>query len=633
MRANLKEKWGRITRMKRFTKIAAGVMSLTMLLSFCSCSSHKTHSGREYSDEESKPELRTTEVTVPPDLTEPTEPSDVSDPTKPTPTPAPTYNRGNGITDMTMFIALVGSEKNYDNEICEIIAEKTGVRVTESYLTGITTDEAIDTIIASGQYPDFIYAGSESYKLYENGSLVAWDPYLEIYPELKALYSDDEWDMFRQDDGHIYWANVFENHYGKNTETVHNGCAFWIQVRVLEWAGYPEIETLDQYFELLEKYTEANPEMPDGSAVIPYTTLCESWRYYSIECAPMYLDGYPNEGSAIVNIDDGPYDPVVVDYNTIDTAQKYFKKLNEEYNKGMIDPDFATQNYDEYIAKLSTGRVLGMCDYYWDFAYSLMGEYTQYRTASDGSTYTLSDIGCDYVPLGLVAEEGMSQQWHAYEEQRDYSSGTAVTIGCIDPDLAFKFMNDLLSQEVHDLRFWGVEGKDYFVDDAGLFYRTPEMRANWIDSSFEAMHTCEYSYLPNWHGMSRDGINRMRPEEQPSEYKSSLPEAVVRCFEAYDADNYVEFIGSEYVERMPWTPLYTWSNNLTQDTMEGRVWQAMGECKHKWLPQLVMSKDFDSTWKKYQAEYYQLNIDAFIDAAQEEVYRRLNDALEKGWSI
>jgi len=59
----------------------------------------------------------------------------------------------------------------------------------------------------------------------------------------------------------------------------------------------------------------------------------------------------------------------------------------------------------------------------------------------------------------------------------------------------------------------------------------------------------------------------------------------------------------------------------------------MGECKHKWLPELVRSKDFDSAWEKYQAEYYQLNIDAFIDAAQEEVYRRLNDALSKGWSV
>ena len=42
------------------------------------------------------------------------------------------------------------------------------------------------------------------------------------------------------------------------------------------------------------------------------------------------------------------------------TAVKYFKKLNEEYQKGIVDPESFTQTYDEYISKLSTGRVLGM---------------------------------------------------------------------------------------------------------------------------------------------------------------------------------------------------------------------------------------------------------------------------------
>ena len=122
-------------------------------------------------------------------------------------------------------------------------------------------------------------------------------------------------------------------------------------------------------------------------------------------------------------------------------------------------------------------------------------------------------------------------------------------------------------------------------------------------------------------------------EEQPSEYKSTLPEAVVRCFEAYGADNYVDFIGSEYVERMPWTPLYTWSNNLSYDTPEGLAWQQIGECKHKWLPQLVTSRDFDKSWKQYMDEYAKCNPELFIAAAQEEVYNRLNDALSRGWSI
>ena len=58
----------------------------------------------------------------------------------------------------------------------------------------------------------------------------------------------------------------------------------------------------------------------------------------------------------------------VLDYNTSDTAVAYFRKLNEEYQKGIVDPESFTQSYDEYISKLSTGRVLGMIDQWWDFS-------------------------------------------------------------------------------------------------------------------------------------------------------------------------------------------------------------------------------------------------------------------------
>ena len=51
------------------------------------------------------------------------------------------------ITDFTMFIAMPGSEINDGNEIQELIAQKTGVRVKETWLTGQTAEEAIGTII------------------------------------------------------------------------------------------------------------------------------------------------------------------------------------------------------------------------------------------------------------------------------------------------------------------------------------------------------------------------------------------------------------------------------------------------------------------------------------------------------
>ncbi len=508
------------------------------------------------------------------------------------------------IIDMTMFTAMPGSEINDGNEIQEIIAKKTGVRVKETWLTGQTDAEAIGTIIAGGEYPDFINGGDAMKALYDADALVAWDDYIDQYPNIKEMYSDEEWDRFRQDDGHIYWANVFQNSYGEDKSTTHNDEAFWIQVRVLEWAGYPKIETLDDYFKVLEDYAAANPTMEDGTSNIPYTILCEDWRYFCIENAGQFLDGYPNDGSVIVDTDNMK----IVDYNTTETTKRYFNKLNEEYNKGMIDPEFATQTYDEYIAKLSTGAVLGMCDQWWDFANTVNDVFKQQG---------LDAKGCNYVPLGLTIDPGMDQMWHTYGDTMNVSSGIAITTSCQDVDAAFRFMNDLLDQEIHDLRFWGVEGVDYQVDDNGLYYRTEEQRLQASDTAYKASHICAYSYFPQWLGTSKDGINAMQPGYQTSEFQSSLAEPLIKCFDAYGVDNYVEMIGSVVKETGPWFPMYSVSNNFTTDTPGGVAWTKMGEVKHEWLPKVVMSADFDGIWSDYMSAYEAVSPEDFIAEMQE----------------
>lgn len=513
------------------------------------------------------------------------------------------------IIDFTMFSAMPGAEINDGNEIQELIAEKTGVRVKETWLTGQTDAEAIGTIIAGGEYPDFINGGEAMKALYDAGALVAWDDYLDKYPNLKEMYSEEEWDKFRQDDGKIYWANVFQNTYGEDKSTTHNDEAFWVQAKVLEWAGYPRIKTLDQYFELLTSYTEANPAMEDGTEYIPYTILCEDWRYFCIENAPQFLDGYPNDGSVIVDVDNMK----IVDYNTTDTAVKYFKKLNEEYNKGNIDPEFATQTYDEYISKLSTGRVLGMCDQWWDFAYTVNDVFKQQG---------LDLQGCNYVPLGLTIEEGMENQWHSYGDTINNSSGIAVTTSCSDVEAAFQFMNALLDHEIHDLRFWGIEGVDYLVDEDGLYYRTEEMRANAADTEYKASHLCTYSYFPQWLGTSKDGKNAMQPTQQTSEFFDSLAEPLVKCFEAYGVTTYVDMIGSAKVEVGAWYPMYSFSNAMTTQTPGGVAWTRMGEVKHEWLPKVVMADSFDSAWEEYMKNYQAANPQDFLAEMQEELDRR-----------
>lgn len=517
-----------------------------------------------------------------------------------------------GVKEFTAFFAVPGSEINDDNEIQQIIADKTGVKVKETWLTGQTAEEAVGMMITGGELPDFICGGSGQSQLYDADVLVALDDYLDDYPNIKNFFTQQQWDQLRQDDGHIYWIPQFSNIKGEEKVCTHNDEAFWIQARVLKWADYPEIRTMDQYFDLIERYNEANPTMEDGTENIPYTILCDDWRYFCLENAPQFLDGYPNDGSCIVD----PETLTVIDYNTTDTAVKYFQKLNEEYQKGIVDPESFTQTYDEYIAKLSTGRVLGMIDQWWDFAY----------TAGDAIKQAGLDAqGCDYIPLPITIDESVKNQWHCSGGVLNVSDGLAITTSCEDVEAALQFVDDLLSQDIHNLRFWGVEGVDYNVDDNGEFYRTEEQRTRAVDTAYKASHTCTYSYFPQYSGTSDDGINANKPDGQANEFFDGLNDDVKEAFSAYGAETYVDMIGTNEAPGA-WYPMWSYSNSFTTDTEGGMAWNKIGEIKHEYLPQVVMAKDFDAAWAEYMDAYNSCDPGAFIGELQAELDKRMEEA-------
>ena len=121
------------------------------------------------------------------------------------------------ILNLSMFITMPGSEINDDNEIAQMIAEKYGVRVKETWLTGQTASEATGTLIASDEYPDLIDSDDMSL-LVDAGALLPLDEYIDKYPEFKEKwFTEDEWEKFRQPDGHIYCINPFGNNKGEST--------------------------------------------------------------------------------------------------------------------------------------------------------------------------------------------------------------------------------------------------------------------------------------------------------------------------------------------------------------------------------------------------------------------------------
>lgn len=511
------------------------------------------------------------------------------------------------IKQFTAFFDSAGESRNSDNIIKQKIAEITGAMCEEMWLSGQSRETILNYYIANEEYPDFISGGQE---LYEAQALIPIDLYWEKYPNIYNYMEPEEWDKIRLEDGHIYWIPQFGIVNGEMNEVIHEGEAFWIQTRVLEWAGYPNVRTLDQYFDLIEAYMAANPEMENGTPNIPFTILCDDWRYFCLENVPQFLDGYPNDGSCIVE----PDTLKVRDYNITPTAKKYFKKLNEQYLKGMIDPQSFTNTYEEYLEKLSTGAVLGMVDQWWEFAYDIQTAYERQQ---------LSDLGCNYVPLPITISEDVKNQWYVKRSnQLDVSKGISVTVSCKDMEGALQFINDLLEPEVMNLRFWGVEGEDYLKDENGVFYRTSEQRKRPNNEELMASYFCTYSYFPRKEGLCADGINAFSPEYQQGEFYDALPEKLKECMQAYGCKNYVEMLGSnEHPGK--WFPMYSHTTMMTHATEAGRVWEKMTETKKWWLPQVVMTENFEETWEQYLEAYQNCNPEILFEELQREVYKRV----------
>ena len=505
------------------------------------------------------------------------------------------------IKHFTAFFSVAGKNASSQNDIKAAIAEKIGADCEENWLVGQSKEEALNSYIASGEYPDFI---SGEKLLLNADALIPIDEYWDDYPNIRNYLTDVQWDRFRQDDGHIYWIPQFCVTHGQDMGPTHNGEAFWIQARVLKWAGYPKITTVDEYFDLLDAYAAANPTMEDGTKNIPFTVLCDDWRFFCLENVPQFLDGYPNDGCCMVD----PVNKKVLDYNTTETAKRYFKRLNEEYQKGMFDPESFTSTYEEYLNKLSSGAVLGMVDQWWQFYYNLVEPYE-----SNG----LSDLGCDYIPLPIMIDEGMKNQWNVDRSAEvDTSSGLSITVSCQDIAGALQFVNDLLDSDITRMRFWGEEGLDYLVDENGMFYMDEEQGKRHGNAQLNESHFCSYGYFPRVEGLLDDGINAFSMEYQPNEFMKSLKSDVRECFEAYGVQTYVELFGANEAPG-DWYPMYSYSESLAPNSRGGAVRDEIDAVKRNWLPQVIMSDDFDAVWAAYMDAYQDCDPEVYFDVLQE----------------
>ena len=164
-----------------------------------------------------------------------------------------------------------------------------------------------------------------------------------------------------------------------------------------------------------------------------------------------HLMGRPNDGDVFVYIDDNYKTETFINQPY---AKPYYTKLNEEYHKGIINKDTFVQNYDQYIAKLSSGTVLGMFDQYWDF-----------QPATDALVTAKMDKNT-YIGLPLVYDpeyvDGKEIEEHYLNGAViNVNRGYGISVNCPYPERMVQMFETLMSDEWQTILEWGIEGEDY----------------------------------------------------------------------------------------------------------------------------------------------------------------------------
>ena len=292
---------------------------------------------------------------------------------------------------LTVFIGDPGDAPKEDNKIYKMIEEKFGVTFEFEYLAG-NLDETIGLKIANKDYADLFCAGNSADLAISGGAMINLLDYVspEKTPRLWAHIEPQKARLIDKDaDGNdvLYIIPNYGLADGDQIVNSVGGPAFFIQKQVLAWAGYPQIKTLNEYFDLIEKFIDANPTDANGTPYTGFAILCEDWRHFCLINPVQHLMGRPNDGEVLIDPDAYFHTETFIDKPY---AKAYYKKLNEAYHAGLIDRSTFTMSYDQYIAAISNGTVLGMFDQAWDFG-------TASSALVDAKMYDRT-----YVALGLV---------------------------------------------------------------------------------------------------------------------------------------------------------------------------------------------------------------------------------------
>lgn len=502
-----------------------------------------------------------------------------------------------------VFYNADGKEDPWTDPVAQEITKATGVTLETQYPRE-GEDDQISLMIATGEFPDIIFAKGDAGLLIDNNSLIDLSELIDTYgPHIKELYGEDYKKLrYSESDPSIYQlcSNCVDNEVLTTSGTAQ-----------IQWAAilandYKVPTTLEEYEVLIKKYLAANPTI-DGQKTIGITLCCSDWHWYTTLSNPSgYIaNGAPDNGQWII---DENYN---AQYKHAVAGQKeYFQWLNRMHKEGILDSEFATQTYEDYLEKIASGRVIALLDASWNYqeAEQVLCADGKYDRTYAGLPVTLDEN----VICSALQEPALSVGW-----------GIGITKSCKDPVRAIQFIDWLCTEEGQVLTNWGIEGVNYYYDEDGIRRRTEEEKerasedVNYIEETGVGLHNYPF---PRYGSRAVDSTGNY--------YSTINKQSVIEDYNMVEKKVLEHWGGTMLTDIFPQADTFksldyapVWSQTFSAELKA--LEEKLNSISRKFLIQCIVCapEEFDAEWAAFQ--------EALIEAGREEAEQQISQMIKK----
>lgn len=333
-----------------------------------------------------------------------------------------------------------GDTQLNSNPILNYHNEKSGYKVTYEMLPKDDPKQKISLILAGGDVPDLMVmlTKEDYFKLAGQGAFLPLNDLLKKAPNYEKLVAKDVLDAAKVD-GKLYALPI------PTSSTATRGLLF--RTDLLTELNLKEPTTLDEYYQVFKTIKEKK-------GIIPFTLAASGADDIDYTTGPI-AGAFGVATRTVVKNNKLEFSYTQPEYKEFLT---YMKKL---YDEGLIDKEFAVLKTANVKEKIIGGQAASGIDAWWNF-----------KPIAEALKTKMPNAAVKYLtlPVGPTGKSGIIQE-------PVVNKYFVVPKGAKNPEGAIEFFNYMASEDALKVQDYGLEGKNYKVDNGKVVQTLEESNA------------------------------------------------------------------------------------------------------------------------------------------------------------